>query len=239
MLSALEFFLLILVAPAVSPLVFIGLVRRLGVEELRSRAVHAVVYGALIATVIVILLNAGFILGLRGIAGSSLTSGAILLALVFAPFSEEFAKSAGLWLGWPSIGNPAEGFALGVAAGFGFAAAEVFGIAVVHLAEGGAFDISALSVVLTGFAAFLLHGTATGILGYGIGPHVARTMAPRLLFTYLIAVGLHASFNFLFSLGEGLSPLPLTQNAGAATAVGFGGLAFWLVLRRVKGPTSR
>jgi len=87
----------------------------------------------------------------------------------------------------------------GAAIGLGFAATENL-----------LYELSALSVSVTAYiitailriiSSTLLHATATGVTGFGIGKAVVtrKALITALPF-YMVAVLMHATFNFLASL---------------------------------------
>jgi RsiW-degrading membrane proteinase PrsW (M82 family) len=99
------------------------------------------------------------------------TLGAFFLVLVIAPFVEEGLKAAGVVRQSSNLRRVADGPVLGAAVGLGFGFFETF---------------------LYGFGAFV-----TGGLVAGLGLIVVRSLSSVLLH----AVGMHALFNLLASLG--------------------------------------
>ena len=87
----------------------------------------------------------------------------------------------------------------GAAIGLGFAATENL------LYELSALSVSVLAYVFTAMlriiSSTLLHATATGVTGFGVGRAVVMKKALlTALPYYLVAVLMHATFNFLASL---------------------------------------
>jgi RsiW-degrading membrane proteinase PrsW (M82 family) len=132
---------------------------------------------------------------------------------------EEAAKLVALWLVARRLGRYSirDGIVLGVAVGFGFAALESSGYALVALF--GAHGLELRNMIATvlerGLLAPIGHGLWTGILG-GVLFMAARggrlRLAPSVVSTYLFVALLHAFFDSssgIGALGVGL----LTDNA--------------------------
>ncbi|MCJ2541155.1 MAG: PrsW family intramembrane metalloprotease, partial [Candidatus Thermoplasmatota archaeon] len=120
-------------------------------------------------------------------------------AVFVAPFVEEMAKALGLVFVIAVISREEDGMVYGAAIGLGFAATENL------LYELSALSVSVLAYVLTAMlriiSSTLLHATATGVTGFGVGRAVVRKKALiTALPYYLVAVLMHATFNFLASL---------------------------------------
>jgi hypothetical protein len=116
----------------------------------------------------------------------------ILVVLAFAagigPLIEEAAKPAAIWLLGKSLRSPAEGFALGVLCGAGFALLE--GVT----ATSGYSQL--WGVGMAGRAASsLMHIMGSGLVGWGIASARLEKRYLRLAGSYLGAVSLHGLWN--------------------------------------------
>ena len=121
-------------------------------------------------------------------------------AVLVAPVVEESVKAFGLIFILSYVLRDVDAMVYGVAIGLGFAATENM-----------LYELSALSVSLEAYLATaiirtvsstLLHATATGVTGLGVGRAVVRKSALYTAFPYLlVAIAMHATFNFIASLG--------------------------------------
>src|SRR3970282_2107681 len=115
------------------PLIFLGWIRRTeryGQEPV-GRVLSTFLWGAIFAVLIAIVLQviALFLFSeadrVYAIAGRlntpQETAIALGLALVIAPFTEEFAKGLGVYLARPTIDEPEDGLVYGAASGLRFA----------------------------------------------------------------------------------------------------------------------
>lgn len=125
----------------------------------------------------------------------------VLLALIIAPFTEEFAKALGVYSARVKIDEVEDGLVYGAVSGLGFSASEnvVYGLAA--LFESGPVVSLALIAVRSVSSTFL-HASATSATGYGIGKHRVLGKGYHVLPFYLLAVTMHSAFNFLASFGE-------------------------------------
>jgi len=125
----------------------------------------------------------------------------VFAVLVIAPFVEEAAKGLGATAGRRYVRFAADGIVYGAAAGLGFSATENLFYGLAPLGELGA-SASLLVIVIRSFSSSLLHASATAVTGYGLakGWLLGRPFAFAPF--YLLAVIMHASFNFLASFGE-------------------------------------
>jgi len=157
-------------------------------------------YGAVVAVIIAIILSQ-LVLG-RLMEFERLTAVGdehFLGAVVVAPFVEELTKGIGLILVISVLSREQDGMVYGAAIGLGFAATENL------LYELSALSVSVWSYILTVFlrviSSTLLHATATGVTGWGVAKAaVARRAIITALPFYLLAVVMHATFNFLATL---------------------------------------
>ena len=158
------------------------------------------------------------------------TASALILTCVIAPFVEEGAKVLGVVLARHHIFEPEDGFVYGAAAGLGFAATENLFYESSALARYGLM-VYILLVIIRSISSALLHGSATAISGYGVSRKILYGRSFILFF--LLAVLMHASFNFLASFSivfEGAS-LPLL---GLGLAIVFAVFSIILIRRKIE-----
>ena len=123
---------------------------------------------------------------------------ALFLAIVVAPFVEEFAKGLGVYIMRSGISELETGLVLGASSGLGFAATENFFYELYALREGG-LETFILTAILRSVSSVLLHASATAWTGYGIANK--RILNGLLIPYYLLAVLMHGTFNFFASFG--------------------------------------
>jgi RsiW-degrading membrane proteinase PrsW (M82 family) len=163
---------------------------------------------------------------------SSITQGAIdtrtqniILAIVFAPLIEEFTKLTGVFVVHRRLTEPENGLVYGAAVGLGFAFGENVLYYTSSLATG--IELFIITVIARTITSTLLHTSASAISGFG----VSRSMCFRSWYGtpkswipyYLVAVAIHASFNFLAIIGSDILP-------DASTEVSFLALFLSIVL---------
>jgi RsiW-degrading membrane proteinase PrsW (M82 family) len=168
------------------------------------------VYGLTIALVLAFLLELVAVSVLESITDSSMSTGTIniLLALVLAPVIEEFTKLTGVFTVNRRLTEPENGLVYGAACGLGFAAGENVLYYTSSLA--GGVEIFIITVIARTLTSTLLHTSATSISGFG----VSRSRCFRSWYGtpkswlpyYLVAVLIHASFNFLALIGTDILP---------------------------------
>jgi protease PrsW len=131
---------------------------------------------------------------------------------------EEAAKLVALWLVAKRLGSYSirDGIVLGVAVGFGFAAFESSGYALVALFGPHGLDLHNMigTVVERGLLAPVGHGLWTGILGGVLFMSARRgrlRLAPAVVATYLFVALLHALFDSSSGVGALIVGL-LTDN---------------------------
>jgi PrsW family intramembrane metalloprotease len=116
----------------------------------------------------------------------------LLVGLTFlsflVPIIEETAKSMGVWLVSGRISSPAQGFALGVLGGAGFALAE-------SLTASLTADRSWAATLSIRAISSSMHMLATGLLGWGIAYARLEKRYLRLIGMMLLAMSLHAAWN--------------------------------------------
>ena len=200
-------------------------------------------YGALFATVAaavieVVIVAAGTSVSQRYPApdfvflnGSS-TAGALFLVLVVAPFVEEALKGSGVVARRAGLARLADGPVVGASVGLGFGFFETF------LYGLGAYFVGGLPagltlIVIRSVSSVVLHGSSTGMFGYGYARSRFQQPGPGTGSYYLVAVGMHSSFNALASLSAIL--LVLGVGGFASDAASFLALfaaiffAFWAI----------
>ena len=209
--AAQSFLVLALVAllPALVYLVWVRRAERYHGEGWGT-VLRAFAYGALFATITaavleVVIVGLGTSVSQRYPApefvflnGNS-TAGAFFLVLVVAPFVEEALKASGVYAYRGRMRQAADGPVLGASVGLGFGFFETFLYGVGAYAVGGlTAGISLIAV--RSLSSVVLHGSSTGMFGHGFarsrfGPPGAGSGS-----YYLLAVGMHASFNALASV---------------------------------------
>ncbi len=184
-------------------------------------------YGALFATIVagvleLVVVGLGTRLSQRYPApefvflnGNS-TAGSFFLVLVIAPFIEEALKASGVAARSRSVRRLADGPVLGASVGLGFGFFETF------LYGLGAFLVGGLAAGITlilvrSVSSVLLHGSSTGMFGYGYARGRFGVPGPTGGGYYLLAVAMHATFNVLASASVVLALLGVT---GLAASVG-------------------
>jgi RsiW-degrading membrane proteinase PrsW (M82 family) len=205
--------LLILVVVAFIPaLVYLAWIR--GTERYGQEAwgplLRAFVYGAIFATIVAAILEG--ILVAVGTAVSqnypapefvflngNSNAGLFFLVLVIAPFIEEALKGSGVVAFRSSFRQLADGPVFGASVGLGFGFFETF------LYGLGAYFVGGLSaglslILIRSVSSVLLHGSSTGMFGYGYARSKYRQPGAGTGSYYMVAVGMHASFNALASL---------------------------------------
>jgi len=109
---------------------------------------------------------------------------------------EEFAKGLGVYLVRDSIAEPEDGMVYGGASGLGFAATEnlLYGLtAYLLLAD---FRSTIVLILVRSISSALLHASASGVMGYGVGRSLLISKASVIPY-YLLAVFMHGVFNYL------------------------------------------
>ena len=205
--------LIVLVLVALVPaLVYLAWVRR--TERYRTESwgplLWAFVYGAIFATLV-----AGVLEGILVAVGTTASGylpgpefvflngnsplGTFFLVLVIAPFIEEALKASGVAANRPRLKILADGPVFGAAVGLGFGFFETFLYGLGAYIAGGLAAGIAL-ILLRSVSSVVLHGSSTGMFGYGYARSRFGVPGPGSGGYYLLAVGMHASFNALASL---------------------------------------
>ncbi len=171
----------------------------------------AFAYGALFATLVaavleIVVVALGTAVSVRYPApefvflnGNS-TAGSFFLVLVIAPIIEEALKASGVVYYRGSITRVADGPVVGASVGLGFGFFETF------LYGLGAFLIGGLAagvalILVRSVSSVLLHGSSTGMFGYGYARARFGVPGSGSGGYYLLAVAMHATFNVLASAG--------------------------------------
>ncbi len=141
--------------------------------------------------------------------------------LVAAPFVEEASKGLGVRSARMSVRTLQDGLVYGAAAGFGFSAMEnlLYGLSAwVLLSEQGLDPTASLLVIaVRSVSSSLFHASASAVMGYGLAKSWLTMRPYTYLPYYLLAVVMHATFNFTSNL-QGLYPGAL---GGLVDYIGF------------------
>ncbi|MFQ6012369.1 MAG: PrsW family intramembrane metalloprotease [Thermoplasmata archaeon] len=180
-----------------------------------GQVLRAFLWGAFVGVIIAIILSlvlASILLGaatllLRHVhvglveaLDAQINLGFLVLLVVVAPLAEEFAKGLGVLRVQREINEIEDGVVYGASAGLGFAATENLLYGALAFAAGG-LGASLVLIGVRSFSSAFLHASATGAFGYGVA--VARLVPGKsLLPYYLLAVLMHAIYNFFAGLGE-------------------------------------
>lgn len=122
------------------------------------------------------------------VVNSPLTLLAALLFLSgFVPLIEESAKSLGVWLVVDRLSSPAQGFAMGVLSGAGFALIESLSASMTP------DDAWAMTFAARAFSG-LMHVLASGLTGMGIAYRLEKRYA-RLVGLFTLGVLAHSAWN--------------------------------------------
>lgn len=155
--------------------------------------------------------------------------------LVAAPFVEEASKGLGVRSAKPNIRGIPDGLVYGAAAGFGFSAMEnlLYGLSAWVLLSQQGLDPSASLIVIAvrSFSSSLFHASASAVVGYGLAKGWISGGPYAYLPFYLLAVVMHAAFNFTSNL-NGLYPGALgglIDYVGFFAAVSFAVIAITVV----------
>ncbi len=184
---------------ALPPLLFLAWIRNRekdGREPLRA-VLAAFVYGGSLGVVIALLLSILFDTNRAWFASGFGVDAALLSVVVAAPFIEELSKGFGLGWSRKHMHELEDGLVYGAALGLGFAATENLLYGLTALLDGGS-GLAYQTLVVRSVSSTLLHAGASALLGFGYGMLVLRGgVVAQLLPYYLVAVALHAAYNFL------------------------------------------
>jgi RsiW-degrading membrane proteinase PrsW (M82 family) len=156
-------------------------------------------WGATIAVVASIILE--FILGVSlAISIQDASVFGLIIAIIIAPFVEELTKPLALRMRIVKreLDELEDGLIYGAVAGLGFSATENLLYGWSFLSYGLLFFFVLITIRSVG--ACLLHASATALTGYGYGIAIMKkTSVLRILPFFLLAVFVHAFYNFLVS----------------------------------------
>jgi len=174
----------------------------------------------------------------------------LLAALTFlsllVPIIEESAKTLGVWLVFSRISTPAQGFAMGVLSGAGFALAESLSAS---LTADEAWAVTLSVRAISGS----MHMLASGLAGWGIAYARLEKRYVRMVGMLLLAMFLHSAWNAgaVFSVWGGartMLAMPGVDFLGTLVALTGMGLllalmvgmivAFFVINRRLQPPAS-
>jgi len=208
-----------------------------------STVLGAFAYGALFATLTAAVVEAVIVgLGTRVslqypgpefvFLNSNSPAGTFFLVLVVAPFVEEALKGSGVFYYRSRFRQIADGPVLGASVGLGFGFFETFLYGLGAYLTGG-LAAGILLILVRSVSSVVLHGSSTGMFGYGIARSRYGQPGAGSGSYYLLAVGMHATFNALASLTvilalAGIGGLAASAAAFlallAAIAFGFGAI---------------
>ncbi len=225
--AALDLVILVLVS-LIPALIYLGWIRqteRYG-QQGWGPLLSAFAYGAIFATITAAVLE-GIIVAVGTAVSTSYpgpeflflngnsTAGTFFLVLVVAPFIEEALKGSGVYSSRARIQILADGPVFGASVGLGFGFFETF------LYGLGAFLVGGLAagivlILVRSVSSVLLHGSSTGMFGYGYARSRLGVGGPGTGSYYLLAVAMHATYNLLASLSVLLVLVGVSGFAAAA-----------------------
>jgi RsiW-degrading membrane proteinase PrsW (M82 family) len=166
------------------------------------------IYGAVFGVIIALVLSLAISMVLGGFVDRIYLFGwdqdivqTILLVVIIAPFVEEFAKGVGVYTAHQEITEPEDGLVYGASCGLGFAATENVMYGLIAYSAGG-LGASLLLIGIRSISSALLHASATSVMGYGIGRSLVSGGRFSVIPYYLLAVLMHAVFNYIASLQD-------------------------------------
>jgi RsiW-degrading membrane proteinase PrsW (M82 family) len=242
--DALDLLILILVSfiPALIYLIWIRRTERYN-REAWGPILGAFAYGAIFATVVAAVLEA--IIVALGTAVSTTypgpefvflngnsSAGVFFLVLIVAPFIEEALKGSGVVANRRRLRLVADGPVFGASVGLGFGFFETFLYGLGAYFAGGLSAGIAL-ILIRSVSSVVLHGSSTGMFGYGYARSRFRVPGAGTGTYYLLAVGMHAAFNALASLAILLAILGVSgvaiDVAGILALFAAVAFAFWAI----------
>jgi len=154
--------------------------------------------------------------------------GTLTLLSVLVPMIEETFKSVGVWLVWDKLTSPAQGFAMGVLSGAGFALAESL---FASITPDNAWAVTLSMRAVSGS----MHMLATGLVGWGIASARLEKRYLKLVGMLLLAMFLHGTWNAgaVFTVAGGLRimlSMPDFEPFGALLMFTGVGLLFTLIV---------
>jgi RsiW-degrading membrane proteinase PrsW (M82 family) len=232
--SAVEDLTVLLVAALLPALLYLSWVRRTESydQEPWSRILGAFAWGAFFATIVAAIIEA-VLVSAGGAIQTDIPApefsflnpnspwNLFFLVLVIAPFVEEGLKAGGLMRSLGPLRSIADGPVMGASVGLGFGFFETFLYGLAAFLAGGLVAGIGL-ILIRSVSSVLLHGSSTAMFGYGYTRGLVEKRGSLAPAYYLVAVGMHASFNFLASLSAFLPLVGITVlNATWASLVGF------------------
>jgi hypothetical protein len=152
---------------------------------------------------------------------------ALTLLSFLVPVIEETTKSLGIWLVSDRLASPAQGFALGILSGAGFALAESLSAS---LTVDDTWGVTLFVRAISGS----MHMLATGLVGWGIAYARLEKRYFRMIGMTLLAILLHAAWNagVVFTVAGGARAMiaaPDFDFVSILLALGGMGLLFMLL----------
>ncbi len=182
---------------------------------------------AVIAAIILeIILDISLAVPLEGYSVFGLT-----VAILIAPFAEELTKPLALRTKTvkKELSELEDGLIYGAIAGLGFSATENLLYGYSFYLQEVTFVAFIMLMVLRSVGACLLHASATALTGYGYGKTIIKhTSIIRVIPYFLLAIGVHAFYNFLLSY-----PV-FGAAASLLMAIVFSGIAIHYVRKRIR-----
>ncbi|MGD0587962.1 MAG: PrsW family glutamic-type intramembrane protease [Thermoplasmata archaeon] len=238
--------LLILVVVAFVPaLIYLSWIR--GTERYGKEGwgplLRAFVYGAFFATITAGILEAIIVAAGTAVSQSypgpefvflngNSNAGAFFLVLVIAPFIEEALKASGVVSFRSRFKQLADGPVFGASVGLGFGFFETFLYGLGAYIVGG-LEAGLALILIRSISSVILHGSSTGMFGYGYARSQFKQPGPGTGSYYMVAVGMHASFNALASLSTILAIVGVSglANDAAGYLALFAAIffAFWAI----------
>jgi RsiW-degrading membrane proteinase PrsW (M82 family) len=230
----------LILASLLPALIYLAWVRQ--TERYRTEAwgplLRAFAYGAIFATIAAAFIEAALVSA--GTAASqsfpqpefvflngNSALGAFFLVLVIAPFVEEALKASGVAAFRSRLRFLADGPVFGASVGLGFGFFETFLYGVGAFLVGG-LEAGVALILIRSISSVLLHGSSTGMFGYGYARSAFQQPGAGSGSYYMVAVGMHAGFNALASLAAivailGFSGFTVDAAAllGLVAAIGF------------------
>lgn len=180
------------------------------------------VFGAIFAVVIAVIFSLLLLVLVQRISYLYVVFGrtgdpqTLVLAIVVAPFAEEAAKLLALFGARRWVTEVEDAMIYGASSGLGFAATEnlLYGLGT-FLTFG--IEASLGVIAIRSVSSVFLHASASATAGLGVGKRWVGGRALAVVPYYLLAVVMHAAFNFLASLGISYE----VQYGEVAALVGF------------------
>ena len=150
----------------------------------------------------------------------------IIAIILIAPFAEELVKPLALRTKTirRELDELEDGLIYGAVAGLGFSATENLFYGVSFLEEGLVYFLILMSIRSIGGC--LLHASATAITGYGYGKTLLKhTSKLRVIPYFIVAMIMHASYNFLVSW----------ETIGVLSGLFFALVLVYVSIRKIRG----